>query len=98
MEIFEVQRRQKNPYVGEADELVIYKGGVAYLVKVRAGENGGYTVEFVKRMETGIINSVIAANRIIEAHLSSDYVATVVISEKAKAVAAILERLRPAFS
>ena len=98
MEIFEVRRRQKNPYVGEADELVIYKDGVAYLVKVRAGENGGYTVEFVKRMETGIINSVIAANRIIESHFSSDYVATVIMTEKAKFAATILERLRPAFS
>ena len=98
MEIFEVRRRQKNLYASEADELVIYKDGVAYLVRVRAGENGGYTVEFVKRMETGIINSVIAANRIIEAYLSPDYAATIIISEKAKDSAAILERLRPAFS
>ena len=98
MEIFEVRRRQKNLYASEADELVIYKDGVAYLVRVRSGENGGCTVEFLKRMETGIINSVIAANRIIESYLSPDYVATIVISEKAKVAAAILERLRPAFS
>lgn len=98
MEVFEVQRRQKNLYADDTDELVIYKDGVAYIVRVRTGGNGGYTVEFIKRMETGVINSVIAANRIIESYLSPDYVATVVISEKGKAAAAILERLRPAFS